>query len=82
MEKLYQYGEQPNSTIVLSTSNIQSWNIGRQMRSGFRSNDVSIAFNSSSLDRRGSVTAFSSPEFQLDGTRNMELRSHVKPVYW
>lgn len=57
MVELYQYGEQLNSTIVLSTSKMQSWNIGRQMHSGFRSNDVSIAFNSSGLDRRGSVIA-------------------------
>jgi hypothetical protein len=63
MVELYQYCEQLNSTIVLSTLNIQSWNIGRRMHSGFRSNDVSIAFTLSSSDRRGSVSALSVRSF-------------------
>ncbi len=51
------------------------------MLSPFHKIGVTIAITSPSSKRRGIATALSSPEFQLDGTCKMELRSHVKPVY-
>jgi hypothetical protein len=42
---------------------------------------VIITITSPSSERRRRVTALSGPEFQLDSTYKMELRSHVKPVY-
>jgi hypothetical protein len=51
------------------------------MPSPFHKIGVIILITSPSAKRCGNVTARSRPEFQLDGTCKMELRSHVKSVY-